>query len=197
MEQLEAIGFLQRYGRKVIEQVTMITSIRELSPLASGAGRLFDAVSAMIGICDRNTFEGEAAMALEALTEAGIDSEYPVVFTEKNEYTVVDFSNAIRGVIIDLTRKEPNQVIATRFHNTIASAIRTTIRYLHQRTGIRDVALSGGTFQNRCLLTRTMNLLAADALRVYTNVQMPPNDACISLGQAYLVRERLKKGTRS
>lgn len=197
MEQLEAIGFPQRYGREAIEQIAKIASIRELSPLASGAGRLFDAVSAMIGVCDRNTFEGEAAMALEALTEAGIDSEYPVVFTEKNEYTVVNFSNAIRGVIIDLTRKEPNQVIATRFHNTIASAIRTTVRYLHQRTGIRDVALSGGTFQNRYLLTRTMNLLAADALRVYTNVQMPPNDACISLGQAYLVRERLKKGTRS
>ena len=197
MEQLEAIGFPQRYGREAIEQVTKIASIRELSPLASGAGRLFDAVSAMIGVCDRNTFEGEAAMALEALTEAGIDSEYPVVFMEKNEYTVVNFSNAIRGVIIDLTRKEPNQVIATRFHNTIATAIRMTVRYLHQRTGIRDVALSGGTFQNRYLLTRTMNLLAADALRVYTNVQMPPNDACISLGQAYLVRERLKKGTRS
>jgi hydrogenase maturation protein HypF len=196
-EQLEAIGFPQRYGRKAIEQVTKIAAIRELSPLASGAGRLFDAVSAMIGVCDRNTFEGEAAMALEALTEAGIDGEYPVVFTEKNEYTVVDFSDTIREVINDLTRKEPIKVIATRFHNTIASAIRTMVRYLHQRTGISDVALSGGTFQNRYLLTRTMDLLAADDLRVRTNEQMPPNDACISLGQAYLVRERLKKGTRT
>ncbi len=196
-ELLAAIGFTQRYGRQAIEQVTKIAAIRELSPLASGAGRLFDAVSAMIGVCDRNTFEGEAAMALEALTTEGIDDEYPVVFTRGNGYTVLDFRDAINALLADLQRNEQRPVMATRFHNTIASAIRTTVRYLHQRTGIRDVALSGGTFQNRYLLTRTMALLAADALRVHTNMQMPPNDACISLGQAYLVRERLKKGTTS
>jgi hydrogenase maturation protein HypF len=65
---------------------------------------------------------------------------------------------------------------------------------LHRRTGISDVALSGGTFQNLYLLSRVRMLLNSDGLTVYTNEQMPPNDACISLGQAYLVRERLKRG---
>jgi hydrogenase maturation protein HypF len=70
-----------------------------------------------------------------------------------------------------------------------------TVKGIHKRTGILDVALSGGTFQNTYLLARTIARMTADGMRVHTNSQMPPNDACISLGQAYLIRERLKKGT--
>ena len=68
-----------------------VASSREFSPLASGAGRLFDAVAALLGICDRNTFEGEAAMALEALAREGIEDEYPVELMSENGYTVVTF----------------------------------------------------------------------------------------------------------
>jgi hydrogenase maturation protein HypF len=191
---LSVIGYYERYGQKTVEQVLKISRATDLSPRSSGAGRLFDAVSALLGVCDRNTFEGEAAMALESLTEDGNETEYPVVLTRENEYTVLDFSMAIRAIITDLLRNEPRSVIATRFHNTVASGIRMTVRALHQRTGIADVALSGGTCQNLYLFTRAVAQLAADGMRVHGNVQMPPNDACISLGQAYLVRERLKKG---
>jgi hydrogenase maturation protein HypF len=154
---------------------------------------LFDAVSSLLGICDRNTFEGEAAIALEALTVEGIDAEYPVVLARNNGYTVIDFCDAIKAMIDDLIKNDPKPVIATRFHNTIASAIRSSVQDIHARTGIVDVALSGGTFQNGYLLARTIAQLTADGMLVHTNTQMPPNDACISLGQAYLVRERLKK----
>jgi hydrogenase maturation protein HypF len=192
---LAAIGFSERHGPASVEQVLKIAGSKDLSPLSSGAGRLFDAVSAMLGVCDRNTFEGEAAIALEALTVEGIDGEYPVVLTKENGYTVLDFCNAIRALIDDLVKNEPKPVIATRFHNTVASGIRLTVKGIHERTGILDVALSGGTFQNRYLLARTIALLTADGMRAHINAQMPPNDACISLGQAYLIRERLKKGT--
>jgi hydrogenase maturation protein HypF len=191
---LSAIGYFERYGQKTIEQILKILHATDLSPRSSGAGRLFDAVSALLGVCDRNTFEGEAAMALEALTEEGDDAEYPVVLTRENEYTVLDFSMTLNAVITDHVRKEPRSVIATRFHNTVASGIRMMVQAIHGRTGIADVALSGGSFQNLYLLRRTAAYLAADGMRVHTNVQMPPNDACISLGQTYLVRERLKKG---
>ena len=190
---LAAIGFPDRYGNTSIDQVLKLTRSTELSPLSSGAGRLFDAVSALIGVCDRNTFEGEAAMALEALTMDGIESEYPVVFTRRSGYTVLDFRDTISALLEDLLKNEQRTVMATRFHNTIASAIRTMVQDLHQRTGIRDVALSGGTFQNQYLLARTVARLESDGMRAHTNVHLPPNDACISLGQAYLVRERLKR----
>ncbi|MEK6744501.1 MAG: carbamoyltransferase HypF [Nitrospirota bacterium] len=192
-DRLASIGFLERHGQASVEQVLKIADSKDLSPLSSGAGRLFDAVSAILGVCDRNTFEGEAAIALEALTVEGIDGEYPIVLTKNNGYTVIDFCNVIQAMIDDFVNKEPKPVIATRFHNTIASAISLLVKGIRDRTGILDVALSGGTFQNRYLLARTVALLTTDGMRVHTNSQMPPNDACISLGQAYLVRERLQK----
>jgi hydrogenase maturation protein HypF len=72
------------------------------------------------------------------------------------------------------------------------------VRGLREQYGLRDVALSGGTFQNLYLLNRTERLLRSDGMNVFTNQQVPCNDACISLGQAYIIRERLKKcGVRS
>jgi hydrogenase maturation protein HypF len=191
---LEMNGFMDRYGRKTVDQVVTIAASRDFSPLSSGAGRLFDAISAMLGISDRNTFEGEAAMALESMTQVNIDDEYPVVMSEENEYTVVDFANTIKAVIKEMTHQVSKQVIATRFHNTVASVIRNMVLHVHQRTGLREVALSGGTFQNLYLLSKVTTMLSADGMHVHTNLHMPPNDACISLGQAYIVRERLKKG---
>ncbi len=190
---LEDIGFINKYGAKEIEQLIRIAQSRDFSPLSSGAGRLFDAVSSLIGVCDHNTFEGEAAMALEALTGEGIDGEYVVELKQENSYTVIDFSGTIGGIVRDLSRKLPKEEIATKFHNTIASIIRTVVRRLRLAYDIADVALSGGTFQNLYLLNRTINLLSQDGMNVYRNEKVPCNDACISLGQAYLVRERLKK----
>jgi hydrogenase maturation protein HypF len=190
---LEDIGFLKKYGAKEIEQLMIIARSREFSPLSSGAGRLFDAISALIGVCDYNTFEGEAAMALESLTRDGIDGEYVVELKQENSYTVLDFSATIGGIVRDMSRKLPKEEISTKFHNTIASIIRTMVRRLQSAYGISDIALSGGTFQNLYLLNRTVRLLSQDSMNVYRNEKVPCNDACISLGQAYLIRERLRK----
>jgi hydrogenase maturation protein HypF len=83
--------------------------------------------------------------------------------------------------------------IATAFHNTITSVISTMAGELRTKYGIHSVALSGGTFQNNYLLNRTTGMLTAAGLAVCTNHHVPCNDGGISLGQAYLVRERLKK----
>jgi len=191
-------GFAERYDRQEFDQVVKVARSRELSPLSSGAGRLFDAVAALMQVCDRNTFEGEAAMVLEALTHGRENGEYVVEIKQQTGYTVVDFSAAISGVLRDKERSVPQETIATKLHNTVASVIRTVVRRISERTGIRDVALSGGTFQNQYLLNRIVPLLASDGMNVMLNRQVPCNDACISLGQAYLVRERLKKsGVRS
>jgi hydrogenase maturation protein HypF len=187
------IGFSRKYGIQTIEQLMIIAKSRDFSPLSSGAGRLFDAVSALIGVCDHNTFEGEAAMALEALTREGSNDEYVVELKRENSYTVVDYSAAISGITRDLGRGVSREVIATKFHNTVATVVRTLVGRIREQSGIRDVALSGGTFQNRYLLDRVIRLLSQDGMRVFTNGKVPCNDGGISLGQAYLVRERLRK----
>jgi hydrogenase maturation protein HypF len=189
---LNDIGFSEKYGTKEIEQIMLIARSRDFSPLSSGAGRLFDAISALIGVCDHNTFEGEAAMALEALTREGIDGEYVVELKQENSYTVLNFSGTIGGIVRDMSRNIPKEEISTKFHNTIASIIRTMVRRLKEAYGTSDVALSGGTFQNLYLLNRTVRLLSQDGMNVYKNEKVPCNDACISLGQAYLIRQRLR-----
>ena len=190
---LDAVGFTGRYGKKDIEQIMAVARSQEFAPLSSGAGRLFDAIAALLGVCDHNTFEGEAAMALEALCLAGIDDQYVVELKQENSYTVVDFSATISGAIRDLERGIEKGFIASKFHNTIAACIRNVVRKLKERTGIRDVALSGGAFQNHYLLNRAIPLLVADNMNVMLNRSLPCNDACISLGQAYIMRERLKQ----
>ncbi len=190
---LEEIGFTKKYGKSSLDNMISIAGSREISPLSAGAGRLFDAVSAILGLCDRNTFEGEAAMALESLTREDVSDQYIVEMKQEKGYTVADYSPAIHGIVRDMGRKVPMDEIATRFHNTVAETIRSMVRRIRERTSVTDVALSGGTFQNCYLLNRVSALLSRDGMSVFTNRKVPCNDACISLGQAYLVRERLKK----
>ena len=190
---LNKTGFLKKYGNETLEKVKMVARSRELSPLASGAGRLFDAASALLGLCDRNTFEGEAAMTLESFTHEGIEEEYPVEFMREKGYTVVNFNPAIIAMVDDVSQAAGNNIIATKFHNTVCSAIRSMVHYLSSHHKITKVALSGGTFQNLYLLNRTIRLLSSDGMQVLINQKVPCNDGGISLGQAYLVRERLKK----
>ena len=111
---------------------------------------------------------------------------------QENSYTVLDFSATIGGIVRDMSRKAPKEEISTKFHNTVAWIIRTMVRRLKEAYGVSDVALSGGTFQNLYLLNRTIRMLSQDGMNVYTNEKVPCNDACISLGQAYLIRQRLK-----
>ena len=190
---LERIGFVEKYGNKEIEKLAAIAGLREFSPLSSGAGRLFDAVSAMVGQCDRNTFEGEAAIALESLVDESIGNDYPVEFKNENRYSIVDFSRMVLGVLEDILAGKAGNIIATRFHNTVSVVVVTLVKELSQRHGLTDVALSGGTFQNIYLLNRTVRLLKSEGMNVFFNQKVPSNDAGISLGQAYIVRERLKK----
>ena len=192
-EMLEGMGFVQRYGQGMLEQVAKVALSPELSPLASGAGRLFDAVSALLGVCDRNTFEGEAAMALEALAVEGIEDEYAVELVTQNGYTVIDFAPAVKALAGDKRSLVPPAIISSKFHNTVEKAIRTMVLGLRDRYNIHDVALSGGTFQNLYLLNRTARRLSQEGMRVHVNQKVPCNDGGISLGQAYLIRERLKK----
>jgi hydrogenase maturation protein HypF len=190
---LERIGFLERYGRERVEKMLRILDIKEVSPLSSGAGRLFDAVSAVLGICGVSTFEGEAAIALEAFAAEGISEAYPFDL-KGGESLEVDFGPALRGIIKDLLRGLEKGVIAAKFHNAVIEAIVKVASLLAERTGIRDVVLSGGVFQNDYLLAGTRGRLEALSLNVFTNEAVPINDAGVSLGQAYILRETLKAG---
>jgi hydrogenase maturation protein HypF len=190
---LKSAGFFDKYGHDRIKDILNIIDKRQFSPLSSGAGRLFDGISAMIGVCDKNTFEGEAAIALEAASRRDVSEDYPVniKFRETME---VDFSLTVLRIIEELAGGEEKGVVSAKFHNTVVSAIMRVAEKLALTHSIKDVVLCGGVFQNMYLLERTVEGLSSKGLRVHIHEKVPTNDAGISLGQAYIIRERIKAG---
>jgi len=193
METLDAVGFISRYGIRRVEIILKLVSNRQFSPLSSGAGRLFDAVAALSAVSDRNTFEGEAAMALENEIEEGVSEAYGFAVKESGPLKI-DFSETIMQIIYDIKNGESNGRIAARFHNTVTEAIAAVASRVRDGCAIGNVALSGGVFQNKYIFERAYAALESLGFKVFTNIHVPCNDACISLGQAYLLRERLKAG---
>lgn len=190
---LKPTGFIEKYGEALIDNILKISENKQFSPLSSGAGRLFDAVSALIGVCDRNTFEGEAAIALESLVDEGRSEDYPVDISFR-EVMEIDFSHMILRIIDDMQRNPDLRLISTRFHNTVAAAICSVVLKLSLTHNIRRTVLSGGVFQNSYLLSMVREKLVSEGLAVHLHETVPCNDACISLGQAYIIRERMKAG---
>ena len=190
---LESIGFLKKHGAEKINALLKIIDVRQFSPLASSAGRLFDAVSALIGVCDTNTFEGEAAIALEAVATPGITDDYPVDIKFK-EIMEIDFTHTILRILSDGEKKVEKGVISAKFHNTVIASILRVTEKLATLHRIKDAVLCGGVFQNMYLLKKTIEGLQSKGVTVHIHDRVPTNDAGVSLGQAYILRERIKAG---
>lgn len=192
---LDVLGFHERYGRGRLAEVMKVARMREFSPLSSGAGRLFDAVSAIIGLCGVNTFEAEAAMRLESAVDLDEEAHYPFDMRITSEGLLeVDFAFTLLGLVSDRLSGAPVSAISARFHRSVAEAVCRLVGKISASSGIMDVALSGGVFQNITLLGAVVEGLSARSLRVWTNRAVPTNDAGVSLGQAFILRERIKAG---
>jgi hydrogenase maturation protein HypF len=164
------------------------------SPLTSSMGRLFDAVAALAGVRDAITYEGQAAVELEMAADDG-DSRcggdtYLYSTRLEGGVRIICLGELLSAIIVELCQGVPVSRIAARFHNTIARRVVDTCEIVSQDTGIRQVALSGGVFQNRLLLGKTVKLLEGSGLNVLTHRQVPCNDGGISLGQAVLAAHR-------
>jgi hydrogenase maturation protein HypF len=183
-------ALIGRVGQAEAATVLKVRDNRALSPLTSGAGRLFEAAAALAGLCDRNSFEGEAAMRLEAAAGGVVGEPYEFAMTDDG-LPRIDFSRAFLGLLDDLERGATAGFVAARFHATVVTAVVAQVGRLHRATGLRDVALSGGVFQNKLLLGAVTRGVAALGLRAHMNSKVPSNDGGISLGQAFLLRQHL------
>jgi len=151
------------------------------APLCSSMGRLFDAVSSLLGLRDMVNYEGQAAIELEAIADPKAQGDYPF---EMREY-VVDPLPMIRAIVRDLEAGVNKGQIAMRFHRTVSKMILKVAQRAREERGLQEVVLSGGCFQNLLLLELTTSLLEGDSFKVYTHHKVPPNDGGLSLGQAY------------
>jgi hydrogenase maturation protein HypF len=153
------------------------------SPLTSSVGRLFDAVSYLCGVAERNRFEGQAAMYLEAVMgRLSVEDRYEI----ESSNGIGDWSSLIKALLADRERGLTAAHIAAKFHNALAH----WIVQVAQAAGIRNVVLSGGVFQNAYLSELVCALLEERGFRTLTHHQVPANDGGIALGQAVLAGRR-------
>lgn len=154
------------------------------SPLTSGAGRLFDAVSAILGYCKIATFDSEAPVRLESAIDFETNESYP--FLAGN--TVV-FADTIRAILKDM-EKVNYSVISAKFHNTVAEVILEVSGQIRKETSLNKVVLSGGVFQNKYLTEKSIYLLRRNGFKVFTNNLVPSNDGGLSLGQLVIASKK-------
>jgi hydrogenase maturation protein HypF len=172
------LPFLKLLDRTKIELILEAIDKRINCPLSSSAGRLFDAVAALTGICIESNFHAEAPMKLESLADFHHASLYR---WDDNE--TLSFSPTFKGIVEDIVAGHHKQQISGKFHRTIALAVSEKASILARKYKLKKVALSGGCFQNRILLSLCTHHLHSLGFKVYFNQQVPCNDGGISLGQ--------------
>ena len=163
------------------------------APLTSGMGRLFDAVAAILGLCYENTFDAQAAMALEfcAIDEPeNVDGYTVAMIQEKDGVLVVDPAPLIRALAADLSTGTPPSQVSARFHQTLIDQFTAIGVRLAKQTGIQVAALSGGVFQNARMLLGLTRSLEFQGFTVLTQSQVPSGDGGLSLGQTGIAAAR-------
>ena len=161
------------------------------APLTSSCGRLFDAVAALLGLRNRISYEGQAAIELEMVAESGDWPAYPFSFSAVGEALVFEPAQTIRAIVDDLGAGISGRQISARFHSTLVAVIGEICIRVRAATGNDKVALSGGVFQNCLLSVAVISHLQKLDFAVLTHSLVPPNDGGLSLGQAAVAAARL------
>ena len=165
------------------------------SPLTSSCGRLFDAVAALLNVRHNVSYDGQAAIELEALAETAEAilprapfskvEHYPYIIVNNQEYPLqLDVSPIFAEILAEMQAGIPKPVIARRFHITISSALVDICLQIRKATDLNRVLLSGGVFQNRLLSEMVYTSLLSHKFEIFTHRLVPPNDGGIALGQA-------------
>ena len=168
------------------------------SPRTSSMGRLFDAAAAILGICDKATYEGEPAIELEAAAwpalggkTVRLDGNHAGVFTSADDSPILDPQPLIESLLNGIEAGTPADRLALEFHIAITHATTHIACEICNRENLDTVALSGGVFMNRLLLQLLTRNLKDAGLTVLIPQTVPVNDGCIAYGQAAIARARL------
>lgn len=184
------IAFLKQIDPR--QQAIVRTMIRQKfhAPLTSSIGRLFDAVSALLGICGFASYEGQAAIELQQTAERAPQPEksydYNILEQPEPPYYLIQPEPLFIQIIEALKNNVPNAVLAARFHATVAEMMVNICRRLRQRFQLQQVALAGGVFQNRLLRELAVQQLQQDRFEVLLPRTIPLHDGNIAFGQAVI-----------
>ncbi len=166
-------------------------------PLTSSLGRLFDGVAVILGLRQTVSFEGQAAMEMEAMAKKQNVGTLPFDIKEEGPCLLLDFIPAIRRIVESLLTGTSKESLAWAFHACLHRAFCEVAVRIRHKTGLNRAVLSGGCFQNRILLEGCLKDLNNAGFEVFIHKRVPTNDGGISLGQAVCAGAKRKKGPSS
>ena len=190
------LGLVRRAGERNVRLIARLLEHRLNTPLTSSAGRLFDAVAALVGVpgSEQTTYEGQAAVELELAASGPAPCGYPfrLLPDGDGERWIVETRGVLASVTDAVLAGRPAGEIASRFHRTMAEIVAAGCARLREASGLTCVALSGGTFQNRLLFEQVLELLTRKGFTIYRHRRVPTNDGGLCLGQAVLADQRFR-----
>lgn len=174
-----------------IQPIIEMTKKNINSPITSSCGRLFDAVAAMSSGRQTIHYEAQAAIELMQAFESTNVRPFSFMIEQNINHKEILLQPIIRSVVRSIQNNESFSKISSRFHTTLIKIFVEIAKDARGETGINDIALSGGVFQNMVLFEHTILALEKASFKVYTHSQVPTNDGGISLGQAMIGRIKI------
>jgi len=188
------IPFVRELDRRQVAVLVRMLERGVNSPLTSSCGRLFDAVSALVGIRKRVNYEAQAAIEFEAAVAGeGEVAGYPFEIRPEGSGWIIDTRPLFAALVDDLKCDVPVGIVSRRFHEGFVDVLARTAKLIHAKTGLQDTCLSGGSFQNVFLLEHLKRRLEAEGLKVFTHSEVPCGDGGLSLGQALVAAHRSRQ----
>lgn len=172
-------GFVQRIGKAKIQMLLKMMEKGINTPYTSSAGRLFDAVASLLGVCDVSTHQAEAPVKLEQLASDELHSRYSVLIEEE----IISMRPVLKGILEDLNAGVPAGDLSARFHNTLSWLLLEKAKLYRLQTGVEKVVISGGCFQNKRLTEQLQRMFAKEGIPLYVPGRIPCNDGGIAVGQ--------------
>ena len=164
------------------------------APLTSSCGRLFDGVSALLGIRDEINYEAQAAIELEMHIDEDVDDFYSDALPARMAKGALDWRPLIRALVEDVQRSEPVGRMAAHFHRTLAELFIRAAEHAREATGLCRVGLSGGVYQNKYFFEYMVQRLQDEDFDVLTHSQLPTNDGGLALGQIVIANAKIEHG---
>ena len=187
---IEGLPFLEPLDAQAVDVVRRQVQKKLNAPETSSMGRLFDAVACLAGVRNDVSYEAQAAMELEVLSKSSLMTASPYPFEIEGE--TIRLGALLRHVIEDARNKRSAGFIGARFHQTMSTMALEVSRMMREKSGINEVVLSGGVWQNQVLLDLARTALTHSGFIVFTHQQTPANDGGLALGQAAVASFKVK-----
>ena len=182
-------GFRERIGKAKIQMLLKMMEKGINTPYTSSAGRLFDAVASLLGVCDISTHQAEAPVKLEQLASDEHQSRYSVLI----EKEFISMRPVLEGILEDLAAGVPVAELSARFHNTLAWLLVEMAKRYRKQTGADKVVISGGCFQNKRLTEQLQRMFAEAGIPLFVSGRIPCNDGGVAVGQLAIAASRKRQ----